>query len=136
MLGDNVMALIKCPECQREISDRAATCIHCGCPLGAASQTKIKIQNCDWTTFMQPVSVGIYNNNRLLWSGQTGQVAILNIDTPIEIVIKIEGVVLDTRVVVKPNYRYSLERVRKTCLRKNMSFILNEIDVIDSERMI
>lgn len=27
------MALIKCPECGKEISDRAASCIHCGCPL-------------------------------------------------------------------------------------------------------
>ena len=130
------MALIKCPECGKEISDRASACIHCGCPLGEGSQTKIKIQNCDWTTFMQPVSVSIYNNNLLLWSGQTGQVAILNIDFPIEIVIKIEGVVLDTRAIIKPNYRYSLERVRKTCLRRNMSFILNEVDVIDSERMV
>ena len=85
---------------------------------------------------MQPVSVKIYNNNCLLWSGQTGQVAILNIDSPTEVVIKIDGVVLDTRAMIKPNYRYSLERVRKTCLRKNMSFILNEVDVIDSERMI
>lgn len=27
------MALIKCPECEREISDRAKQCIHCGFPL-------------------------------------------------------------------------------------------------------
>ena len=27
------MALIKCPECGKEISDKAAACIHCGCPL-------------------------------------------------------------------------------------------------------
>ena len=27
------MALIKCPECCREISDRAKACIHCGFPL-------------------------------------------------------------------------------------------------------
>ena len=27
------MALIKCPECGREISDRAKACIHCGFPL-------------------------------------------------------------------------------------------------------
>lgn len=27
------MALIKCPECGKEISDRADACIHCGCPL-------------------------------------------------------------------------------------------------------
>lgn len=27
------MALIRCPECNREISDKAEKCIHCGCPL-------------------------------------------------------------------------------------------------------
>lgn len=27
------MALIKCSECGKEISDRASVCIHCGCPL-------------------------------------------------------------------------------------------------------
>jgi len=27
------MALIKCPECGKEISDKAASCIHCGCPI-------------------------------------------------------------------------------------------------------
>lgn len=27
------MALVKCPKCGKEISDRASSCIHCGCPL-------------------------------------------------------------------------------------------------------
>ena len=27
------MALLKCPECGKEVSDKALTCIHCGCPL-------------------------------------------------------------------------------------------------------
>ena len=27
------MALIKCPECGREISDKAKACIHCGYPI-------------------------------------------------------------------------------------------------------
>lgn len=27
------MALIKCPECGKEISDKSTNCIHCGCPL-------------------------------------------------------------------------------------------------------
>ncbi len=27
------MALIKCPECGKEISDQAPVCIHCGYPL-------------------------------------------------------------------------------------------------------
>ncbi|MBE6244151.1 MAG: zinc-ribbon domain-containing protein [Bacteroidales bacterium] len=31
------MALIKCKECGKEISDLAASCPHCGAPLKAAS---------------------------------------------------------------------------------------------------
>ena len=31
------MALIACPECGREISDRAVSCPHCGCPVSVAS---------------------------------------------------------------------------------------------------
>lgn len=27
------MALIKCPECGKEVSDKAEVCIHCGYPL-------------------------------------------------------------------------------------------------------
>jgi len=27
------MALIKCNECGKEISDKATNCIHCGCPI-------------------------------------------------------------------------------------------------------
>lgn len=29
--------LITCPECRREVSDRAAKCIHCGNPLGSSN---------------------------------------------------------------------------------------------------
>ncbi len=29
------MAMIKCPECTKEISDKAAACPHCGCPASA-----------------------------------------------------------------------------------------------------
>lgn len=31
------MALIRCSECGREISDKAAACIHCGCPITAST---------------------------------------------------------------------------------------------------
>lgn len=27
------MALIKCPDCGREVSDKSKQCIHCGCPI-------------------------------------------------------------------------------------------------------
>lgn len=37
------MALIKCPECQNEISDSIDTCIHCGYKLNNKKKTKIII---------------------------------------------------------------------------------------------
>lgn len=37
------MALIKCPECGREVSDKASTCIHCGYPLSELSQQKPQV---------------------------------------------------------------------------------------------
>lgn len=32
-IGGGIMTLIKCPECGKEISDKASQCIHCGYPL-------------------------------------------------------------------------------------------------------
>lgn len=36
------MALIKCPECGKEVSDKAAQCIHCGYPLPVAPAEEIR----------------------------------------------------------------------------------------------
>ena len=36
------MALIKCPECGKEISDKAPACIHCGYPLSLLNNEKAK----------------------------------------------------------------------------------------------
>lgn len=41
--GSN-MALIKCPECGKEVSDRAPACIHCGFPLAATTVTPTTTQ--------------------------------------------------------------------------------------------
>lgn len=39
------MALIKCPECGKEISDRAKACIHCGYPLSSEESIISRNQN-------------------------------------------------------------------------------------------
>lgn len=41
------MALIKCPECGKEISDKAAACIHCGFPLSQLEKEEIVEDNND-----------------------------------------------------------------------------------------
>lgn len=37
------MALIKCPECGKEVSDKAAACIHCGYPLSNKKEKYYKV---------------------------------------------------------------------------------------------
>ena len=39
-LGDDNMALIKCPECNREISDKAIACPHRGYPLNSSNNNQ------------------------------------------------------------------------------------------------
>lgn len=39
------MALIKCPECGREVSDRAPACVHCGFPLQMAQAETYSIED-------------------------------------------------------------------------------------------
>ena len=39
------MALIKCPECGKEISDKSENCIHCGYPLKKQSIKKYVVNN-------------------------------------------------------------------------------------------
>lgn len=36
------MALIKCPECGKEVSDKAKSCIHCGYPLDECKDEKLQ----------------------------------------------------------------------------------------------
>ena len=47
------MALIKCPECEKEISDKADVCIHCGNPIhhavtGIEGKVEIERTNKKW----------------------------------------------------------------------------------------
>ena len=40
------MAIIRCSECGKEISDQAKACIHCGCPLSVTLEKVFKITKC------------------------------------------------------------------------------------------
>ncbi len=39
------MALLQCPECNHDVSDKAATCPHCGYPMNTPSSTKPRVRN-------------------------------------------------------------------------------------------
>ena len=46
------MALINCPECGKEISDKAPACIHCGYPLDKINANPIPQENKEGTVII------------------------------------------------------------------------------------
>ena len=48
------MALIKCPECGKEISDKSKCCIHCGFPMDELKQQSISTENTECDIYTAP----------------------------------------------------------------------------------
>ncbi len=58
------MSLIKCPECQHEVSNRAPHCIYCGCPLSAHDSQNASPTDDDNTTYS--VVLQAYDSNAVI----------------------------------------------------------------------
>ena len=60
------MALINCPECNRQISDKAITCPHCGFPLAHNKLNNAKLNNINKTSYdIVLVSIQINGDNKI-----------------------------------------------------------------------
>ncbi|MBR6514094.1 MAG: zinc ribbon domain-containing protein [Clostridia bacterium] len=60
------MALINCPDCGREVSDRATSCIHCGAPLNEKSELIVKLKDFGYVYpfYMKPYDIiGLFDEN-------------------------------------------------------------------------
>ena len=86
------MAMIKCPECGNQVSDRAKVCIHCGCPIEELAPNgivKIKasvLKSPSGLNGSQKVS--IFAGCETLWEGESGEVAELHFDGLTNITVK------------------------------------------------
>lgn len=75
------MALIKCPECGREVSNKATTCIHCGTPLIVEKKVKVKIPPfCTGMFNQKATEVEVFSKKQCLWKGYSGSLAIFELE--------------------------------------------------------
>ena len=132
------MALIQCPECGKEISDKAKNCIHCGCPLAdlvTTGEVRIKIPNNiveGWIgLFSSRDAVITDSSGRRLWRGNHGENAKFTIDEPTTITIDLGGWANAVTGEVSPKRKYAL--VQDMGVHMLATFRLTEVDVIDSE---
>ena len=125
------MALIKCPECGRDVSSSAKSCPQCGYPISEMrtdGTVRVKLPN-------QVVGTGkIYNmaNDALLWSGKPGSVASFSVSAATTI-----GITWGLVKRVQKDYIFSVEANKKYELAWQDGFFgprINflEVDVIDS----
>lgn len=140
------MALIKCPECGKDISDRAPSCIHCGCPISFAAPQNgkiiIKAQTNPIDVTVHQLTFDIYTTQgKKLCTIEPGRVMTVEIDR-------------DTEVFAIPTYglEFAKNKRKTNCIRAynhkttrmqlafvrvalgmSIKAVLNEIDVIDSE---
>ena len=132
------MALIKCPECGKEISDKAKVCINCGCPLEEVSTTgivRIKMPN----NIVEGL-VGLFSSRRavvqdktgkILWEGKHGENASFSVDGPTSINIDLGGWANNTEGTVEQRRKYSL--VQDMGVHMLATFRITEVDVIDAD---
>lgn len=132
------MALIKCPECGKEISDKASSCPNCGCPIAEMSTSgivKIKLPRTEqmadgWVGLFSSKEASITANGRTLWSGKHGQTASFTIDQPTTITIDLGTWGNPVTGIVEPKHKYEL--VQDYGFHMKATFRLSEVDTIDS----
>lgn len=132
------MALIKCVECGKEISDRASICPNCGCPISEMTTSgvvRIKMPN----NIVEGL-VGLFSSRsaivtdstgRTLWKGFHGENASFTIGEPTKITINLGGWANEVKGIVYPKKKYSL--VQDMGVHMLATYRLTEVDVIDAD---
>ncbi len=127
------MALIQCPECGKQVSDRAGVCPNCAFPLASLrtdGTVSIKIANgLGGSVYIHEVST-----MNVIWTGASGQIAKFNIMQPTDI-----GIRWGVGKKFLPGATARVEAGKKYELAIRQGFFssgvcINEVDVLDSGR--
>ncbi len=128
------MALIKCPECGKEMSSLAKVCINCGCPIAELDPSGTVSINMRTDAMVKMYIIDL-DTGEELWSGNNGEVARFDVqkETKISIVGSLQrrkpqkGTIGVVRGGKRYEYKYTTKGLGMYCT-------INEIDVIDSGR--
>lgn len=128
------MALIKCPECGKEVSNKAKSCISCGCPLADLNPAGTVTVAVNGTGIVKMYLFDM-DTGKELWCGRNGQIAKFDVtkETKISIIGSLEKNHPErgAQAVVRGGKKYEYKGVSAGF---GMNWVINEIDVIDSGR--
>ncbi|MBQ2064576.1 MAG: zinc-ribbon domain-containing protein [Paludibacteraceae bacterium] len=98
------MALVKCPECGKEVSSNAATCPNCGTPIKGANVIRVQFPKTD-------TILGCYvydSKGNTLAKCNVGEIASFESAQPINIKVKMKGFFGSAEITAKPGGRYAV----------------------------
>lgn len=129
------MAMIKCPECGHDVSDKAKACPHCGFavadnrPNGYIRVKLTCIRN-------RAQKVSILSTKGFLWEGSTGQIAEFYLDAPTDVCIKYHSFSGNLRTQCTTY----IDPAKGKCYQVQIflgafknKICLNRVDIIDSD---
>ncbi len=128
------MALIKCPECEKDVSDKAQSCINCGCPLAGLSPSGPVSVAVNGPGMVKMYIINLKTGEEL-WCGRNGEVARFSVDeeTEISVIGSLERRHPErgTKAVVRGGRKYEYKAIQSFW---GVNYTINEIDIIDSGR--
>lgn len=133
------MALIKCPECGKEVSDKAKACGNCGCPIEdslPSGDVKIKISSLPAVPLFsakQKASIASADG-KVLWEGKVGEVAEIYFEGETEITVKYHTSMSNFGGKCKGTIKPSKSKKYAVITKAGVSrMVLQAVDVIDAD---
>lgn len=134
------MALVTCPECGQEVSDKATVCPRCAYPIAASSPSgsvRIKMSTINRSLMggRQKASVTTMGG-KILWEGNVGEIAEFHLDAPTSVEVKYHlsamyyGGSCTGVIDPKKGKKYNVQ-VRQGLFKTLLS--LQMVDIIDSD---
>ena len=101
------MALMNCPECNKRVSDLAASCPNCGYPINKKLEyIRIKLELADTA---QSVTITT-EEGEVIWTGHSGEIAQIGVEGTANIIIKYKFGIFDAPKSCKGRIDPSLSR--------------------------
>lgn len=133
------MALIKCPECGKEVSDKAKACGNCGCPVEdslPSGDVKIKISSLPAVPlFSAKQKASITSaDGKVIWEGKVGEVAEIYFEGETEITVKYHTSMSNFGGKCKGTIKPSKSKKYAVITKAGVSrMVLQAVDVIDAD---
>lgn len=136
------MALIKCPECGKEVSDKATSCPNCGCPIESLSPSGVVrirvgvLKSPIGLNGKQEVSIISELTGTTLWHGYSGETAEIHFYGPTNVTVKYHLSLMHYGGECSGTINPSKSKKYNVSARQGImstKLVLQEVDVFDAD---